>query len=426
LIKFIKLHIFEDFLNSLGRFRMKLGLERMNKGLGILRINPGEIPCVQIVGTNGKGSTACFLESLARSHGLKTGLYTSPHLVSLRERIRINNCFLPDDIWLDAANEVVGRCNGLDLTYFEVLTLMAALIFKGQKVDLAVMEAGIGGRHDATTAFHPAVNIFTPVGLDHTRILGNTLEEISLDKSMAMKTGPVVMARQDRAVLEVFKTRADETGADVFYVSDYFDFTGDGFRFRPMPEITLKIADIGLKGFYQVENAATALLAWNVFRQSPGCEMVSVRCKKGLKNAFWPGRLHFVRKSPLVIMDGAHNQQAMEALKTALEQMGIKPATIIFSCLEDKDPGRLIDIVRGMGADRVLIPDIKDNPRAMPKKELAGLFGPGARPLDDVVKYLSRITKKEAPVLVCGSLYLLGEIYAAFPKWMGHRMKLIK
>ncbi len=424
--EFKNIQIFEDFLNSLGMFRMKPGLERMNKGLVLLGISPGEIPVVQIVGTNGKGSTACFLESMARCHGLKTGLYTSPHLVSVKERIRINNRRLSNDLWLDAAGRVLVRCSGLDLSYFEVLTLMAALVFKNEQVDLAVMEAGLGGRLDATSAFIPEVSVFTPVGLDHTGILGTTLRAIALDKSLAMKNGPAVIARQDPGVLEVFTKRAHETGAGVYHVSECVEFSEDRFFLQQRPEISVRKTDLGLKGFYQADNAAAALLAWDVLARVRGLEVDPVCCRQGLKNAFWPGRLHFVRDNPLVIMDGAHNQQALLALKIALEQMGIKPSTIIFSCLEDKDPGLLAGIVRDMGAVRILVPEIRDNPRAMPGKKLAGLLGPGARFLDDVPGYLSRLPQEEAPVLVCGSLYLLGEIFAAFPKWMGHRMKLIK
>ena len=398
---------------------MKPGLERMNKGLAMLGISPGEIPVVQIVGTNGKGSTACFLESVARCHGLKTGLYTSPHLVSVKERIRINNLGLAGDLWLEAAGRVLGGCGGLDLSYFEVLTLMAALIFKNEGVDLAVMEAGLGGRLDATSAFVPRVSVFTPVGLDHTGILGNTLKEIALDKSMAMKKGPAVIAPQEPAVLEVFRKRAAETGAGVYSVSECVEFREDCFFLKQRPEINVRNTELGLKGFYQADNAAAALLSWRVLARGLGREVDPACCIQGLRNTFWPGRLHFVRDNPLVIMDGAHNQQALQALKVALDRMGIRPQTMIFSCLEDKDPDLLAGIVREMGAARILVPEIRGNPRAMPAKRLSGLLGKGARLLDDAPGYLSRLPREEAPVLVCGSLYLLGEIYTAFPQWMG-------
>lgn len=418
LIIFESFPIFEDFLKSLGQFRLEMGLERMNKGLDILGISPEDIPVVQIVGTNGKGSTACFLEILARLSGFKTGLYTSPHLVSVKERIRVNNFQLPDDVWLDTANEVSGSCSGLDLTYFEFLTLMAALIFKMEKVNLAVMEAGLGGRYDATSAFHPAVNILTPVGLDHTHILGSTLEEIAMDKSLAMRKGPVVTANQSLGVMDVFKSRAEKIGADIYEVKDYFDFTGDCLRLRSVQEMFLKGSEMGLKGFYQLENAAAALLAWRIFAEKKGKTFDPDLCALALKNAFWPGRMHFVSQDPMVILDGAHNPQGMEALARALGEMGIKPETIVFSCLKDKNVGEMVEIVQSFKAGNIFIPDIKANPRAMPKEELVLLFGQRAYPLRSVKEYLAGLRNEDAPVLVCGSLYLLGDIYADFPRWL--------
>lgn len=418
MIIFESFPIFEDFLNSLGQFRLEMGLERMNKGLDILGVSPEEIPVVQIVGTNGKGSTACFLEILARFSGCKTGLYTSPHLKSVKERIRINNFHLPDDVWLDAANQVSGSCSGLHLTYFEFLTLMAVLIFKREKVNLAVMEAGLGGRYDATSALHPAVNILTPVGLDHTHILGSTIKEIAMDKSMAMRKGPVVTAKQSLEVMDVFRSRAEQIGADIYEVKDYFDFSGGSLRLISAPEMFVRDSEMGLKGFYQLENAAAALLAWRIFSEKQGKTFDPGLCALALKKAFWPGRMHFVRQDPMVILDGAHNPQGMEALARALREMDIEPQTIVFSCLKDKNVGRMIDIVQSFKAPNIFVPGIKGNPRAMPRKDLILLFGQRAYPMDSVKEYLAGLNNEKAPLLVCGSLYLLGDIYADFPQWL--------
>ncbi len=410
--------IFEDFINSLGQFRVEMGLERMNKGLVLIGYHPGSLPSVQIVGTNGKGSTACFLEILARFHGLKTGLYTSPHFVSVKERIRVNNEYLSDETWLDAANDVLAGCRGLHLTYFEFLTLMSVLIFQREKVDLAIMEAGLGGRYDATSALHTRINVFTPVGHDHTHVLGNTLEEISADKSMAMKKGPVVIARQSPAVMDVLMSRADKIGANVCLVRDNFDFSGDCFRLRTSPEIVIKSSEIGLKGFFQLENAAVSLLVWKVFTQKMKKTFDPDCCVLALKSAFWPGRMHFAVQDPMVILDGAHNPQGMEALSRALEEMAIKPETIVFSCLKDKNVGQLIEIIQGLKARNLFIPDIKANPRTMPKEELVLLFKQKASPLHNLKEFLDALIKNDAPVLVCGSLYLLADIYTVFPHWL--------
>ncbi|MFP4110868.1 MAG: bifunctional folylpolyglutamate synthase/dihydrofolate synthase [Desulfonatronovibrio sp.] len=410
--------MFEGFLDSLGMFRMELGLERMHKALDVLGIAPDQVPCVQIVGTNGKGSTACFLESLARSSGLKTGLYTSPHLVSVRERIRINRELVSEEVWVIAANHVLDCCQGLELTYFELLTVMAVRLFDQEGIDLAIMEAGLGGKYDATSALTPVMNVFTPVARDHTPILGNTLEEIARDKSMAMKQGPVIAAGQNPVVMDVLRARAGDMGADMYPVSDYFDFDQNQLKFRLMPGLSLKEEDIGLKGYYQLENAAGALLAWKILADIREYRSDVDKCVSALKTAFWPGRLHVVQQSPMIILDGAHNVHALQALKNSLRKMKIKPATIIFSCLMDKDVQDMVKEIKYLGARQILIPEIRDNPRAMPVQKLVTLFGHDACPLAAPEKYLAALTADHAPVLVCGSLYLLGQIYSAFPQWL--------
>ena len=415
---FTSFYKFEEFLNSLGLFRMKLGLERMKKGLELLGIRPDGVPLVQIVGTNGKGSTACFLEAIARKHGLRTGLYTSPHLVSPKERIRVNSSVLSGAVWLDAANRVLEACRCLDLSYFEFLTLMAVLIFRQEKVDLAIMEAGLGGRHDATSALDPVLNVFTSTGLDHTHILGSTLEKIAMDKSMAMKGAPAVLARQEAEAMEVFRARALKTGAVIHSVQDHFHFERGGLSVKAFTEIGPEFCLNGFEGSYQMENAALALLGWKVLAAQAGYPFDPWACASGLKTAFWPGRLHLVSRNPLVMLDGAHNTQAMTALKASLDALGIRPGTIVFSCLGDKDVVGMSAVLEDMGAETLLIPSIGENPRAMPARELVLRLGGRASVLEDAAGYLRGLKKDNGPVLVCGSLYLLGEIYRAFPGWL--------
>ncbi|RQD65492.1 MAG: bifunctional folylpolyglutamate synthase/dihydrofolate synthase [Desulfonatronovibrio sp. MSAO_Bac4] len=399
---------------------MDLGLERMHAGIELLGGQP-HYPAVQIVGTNGKGSTACFLESLARCSRLKTGLFTSPHLVHFRERIRIDSELLSEEAWVVAANKVYGLCRELNLTYFELLTIIGLEIFREQQIDLAVLEAGLGGRFDATSAITPALNIFTRIGLDHISVLGSNLEEIARDKSMAMKKGPVIIARQDGQALNVLLNRAEQVGADVFLVDEFFEFVGTEAVLRDFPEIMIISRELGLKGRHQLDNAATAILAWKVLCSEYGYVFDLQNCLAGLKKAFWPGRMHIVRNEPVVILDGAHNCQAFEALKDSLEDMKIRPETIIFSCMKDKDLSNLVKAVKEMGALEILVPDIKDNPRAMSKCDLAAMIGNKAKPLDNIVEFLKNIDNDQGPVLVCGSLYLIGEVYAAFPEWMESR-----
>ncbi|WP_028575543.1 bifunctional folylpolyglutamate synthase/dihydrofolate synthase [Desulfonatronovibrio hydrogenovorans] len=419
--RFNNFQSFKDNLDCLGQFRMELGLGRMKQAMARLFAKGFEVTSAQIVGTNGKGSTAVFLESLARQHGLKTGLYTSPHLVSMKERIRIRGRTIPDEDWLQAGNEVFSKCHGLDLTYFEVLTLMAMVIFQRQKVELAVLEAGLGGRFDATTAVDPAVNIFTPISFDHTKILGNSLEKIAWDKAGAMKKGQVVLAGQEQKVMEVLLQRAADLGASICLVKDHFQFADQAVKHRHDPLMLIRDLDLGLKGGHQLENAACAFLAWKVLAEEKGWRLDPGLCARALKEVHWPGRLHAAQEKPLLILDGAHNEQALNALKKALDQMGVKPEILVFSCLKDKDVSRLAKIVASFDARIIFVPDIHGNPRAMPKEELALIIGQKARLLSNVSQFLAGLKDNDGPVLVCGSLYLLGEIYSEFPQWLDSR-----
>lgn len=416
--RFNNFQSFELYLSSLGQFRMDLGLDRMKKAIGSTIGFSRKSPIVQIVGTNGKGSTACFLETLATSHGLKTGLYTSPHLISIKERIRINFNILPDDIWLETANEIFSRCRENRLTYFELLTLMAVMIFEKQEVDIIILEAGLGGRYDATTVFPATVNVFTSVGLDHTNILGGSLEKIARDKSMAMRGSPAIVSKQDQKVMEVFKDRARNVKSDIYLFDDYFYSDDDCLKFKADHDPALKYSDLGLKGFYQLENAATALLAWEIFSRLKGHDYDHKLCAKALKDAFWPGRMHIVQKNPIVILDGAHNEPAMLSLKESLNKMGFNPKIVVFACLADKNVNKLCTIVKQMNAEKIFATDIKNNPRSMSGEDMVPLLGPGAEYLSDVNAFLSDLKEEDGPVLVCGSLYLLGLVYKAFPEWL--------
>ena len=177
----------QDHLDALGLFHMDFGLDRMRNALDALGLLTPPFVTVQIVGTNGKGSTSTFLSCVARAHGLKVGLYTSPHFVTPRERIRINGTMLPADRWPVLADRVMEAAP--NLTYFEFLTALGLLAFAEAGVDLVVMEAGLGGHYDATTAMPVQAVCFTPIGMDHEKILGPTLTDIASDKSQAMRPG---------------------------------------------------------------------------------------------------------------------------------------------------------------------------------------------------------------------------------------------
>ena len=303
-----------EHLDGLGFFHMDLSLTRMETALSRLGLSRPPFVVAQIVGTNGKGSTSAFLDSLSRAHGCRTGLYTSPHFLSPCERIRIDGVPLQEDLWPGLATEVYAARP--DLTYFEFLTVLAILAFARQGVQLAVMEAGLGGAHDATTALASDLTCFAPVAMDHAAILGPTLRDIALDKCGAIRPHvPVVSAPQFPAAEDVLRRQAERLSAPLHIV-------------EPLPgNMTL-----GLAGPHQRINAAVALHAWQALAPRLHVTPRPDAVARGLARAFVPGRLQSVPATdqhPPLLLDGAHNAHGMAALLAHVRQSGLRPRAAI-------------------------------------------------------------------------------------------------
>ncbi len=421
--KFNDFSALQEYLDHLGLFRMELGLERMQKALQRVNFRAGEPYLVQIIGTNGKGSTASYLESLARMHGLKTGIFTSPHLVSVKERALVNGKKLPDKAWLKAANLVDGSCGDLKLTYFEFLTLAAVLMFRDAGVDLGIMEAGLGGRYDATTTLEAGLQVYTCIDMDHTSILGETIEEIARDKAMAVRAdSTVVLARQNYPqAAETVQSTASGAGSRLYRVQDFFVQKDAGTYFTGEPDFFVGADVPGLWGDYQLQNAETAIVAWRILSSRFDLKMDPQTCLQALQDTFLPGRMHVVSRDPLIILDGAHNPGALARVHSFLGGLDIRPGHIVFTCLRDKEIEPMLQMLRRFHPARVLVPDMDFGPRSMDRQELLSLMGDGAKPLDDLEGFLKSLAPGDDPVLVCGSLYLLGHVYRLFPEWMRKR-----
>ncbi len=418
-----KLPEFTDFasvaahLRGLGFFYWDLSLERIGRTLHWLE---DLVPAMQrrpaaahIVGTNGKGSTATFLAALGRAHGLRAGLYTSPHFLSVRERILVDGRLLPEDEWVVCAN-FVRQAGGESLTYFEFVTALAAVAFARAGVDLAVWEAGLGARSDAVTALPVDLVLFTPIGLDHENILGEGLAAIARDKADALVAGrgieAAVTAGQEPAVLEILQHAAERLGCPLLTPSEVIVWP-EGAR-------------LGLAGAHQQDNAYLALAGWRWLVGRFGFADAEARRLDGLRRAFIPGRLQFIpsapeRGLPALILDGAHNAHGLRALHSALRQMGIRPGAVIFSALADKDMRAAGAALSALTAGPIFVPPVQDNPRAAKSEDLVALLGPRAQPAADLNAALSLAAAATSdPILVCGSLYLLGEFYTLHPEYL--------
>lgn len=456
----------QAYLDSLGLFRMTPGLDRIIAVLENLDLKRPPFVTAQVAGTNGKGSTSSMLAALAQSHGLRVGLHTSPHFLSVRERIRINGRMLPEAQWLELGNRLLAS-GGETLSYFEFATVLAVMAFAREGVHLAVMETGLGGSFDATTALEADLVLLTPFGLDHQAVLGPTLADIAKDKAGAIRRGkPVYSAPQAKEARQEIIRAADERHAPLHWVEALQDSLAAPLAMR-------------LTGEHQKTNAALALAGWrhlaasygrkwrwadspsherkqasqgrtlqNQADQGPAARGLSPQTPPvfvesfqklsgpealGLASAWLPGRLHSIapRASlPAVLLDGAHNKHAFEALFRSLKTRNIVPGAMIFACLGDKDPLELLPFLRGMAPGPVYVPPIPGNPRAMEPGALASLIGAQAVParsmseaVEKAVAHMRRETPEsftegadKRPLLICGSLYLLGQFFALYPE----------
>lgn len=404
------------WLEERGMFHIDLGLERVTSALEILKLIPPAFPVIQVIGTNGKGSTATFLASLTSAHKLRCGLFLSPHFLSIEERIKIDGTPPPRWLWLECANIVYGtiNSNGLDLTYFEFLTVLAMLLFTRQKVDLAVFEAGLGGKSDATTAIPASFQCFTAIDIDHARIIGPDLEHIAHDKAAAIqKNGMIFSGIQNSAVGEILKTECRKKDATLALIS-------------PMPELP----QAGMRGKMQISNASLALALWRSFANRINIASVPELEARAIREAFIPGRLQYIPARdnlPPVVLDGAHNPHAMKALANELEEA---PSVIIFSALDDKDWATTLSFLNRFAHCPFLIPQL-DNQRAANPAELARIrnascphtarcfYGDGAfrQAYGEAVKL---VKASDGYLLVTGSLYLLADYYKLFPQHLNN------
>jgi dihydrofolate synthase/folylpolyglutamate synthase len=379
-----------------------LKLERVRAALLRLGSPERSYPSVLIAGTNGKGSTAALTHAALVAQGLRVGLYTSPHLVHFTERIRIGDAEIDRESVIDGVARIrrAAPPEESGLTFFEVTTLLAFLAFAESAVDVAVLEVGLGGRLDATNVVEPSVAAIVSIGLDHQDFLGTTLAEIAHEKAGVMRPGrPVVLGSgmpvDARAALEA---EAMRVGAVIVEATAFVD----------------RVPALALHGAHMRRNAAVsrALLA-ELAAVAPelGVGDEAVAC--GFARVRWPGRLDVIRRSPLVLCDGAHNREAAAALAAALPGLvGATPVRLVFGALKDK-PWREMAAELAPLAGEVAVVGIAQ-PRSAAPAEMATAFPAGrtrvyataAEALDAMLA-----TGATTPILVAGSLFLLGEVY---------------
>jgi dihydrofolate synthase / folylpolyglutamate synthase len=397
------------WLYGLQRFGIKLGLENIRRllnelGLGSARgsrvVSSGSPAIfgkvIHVAGTNGKGSVCAIIDSICRAQGYRTGLFISPHLVTFRERIRVNGEMISEGAAANGLTMIRNLTADWDPhpTFFEVTTALALKHFGEAKIDIAVLETGLGGRLDATNAVQSDVSVITPIGLDHEKWLGRTLAEIAAEKAGITKPGvPVVFAPQRPQAEHVIRARAAECGSPV-------QFVGETYHSSP----------VALRGEYQKQNAAVAIAAIHAANMQVG-EKAIVR---GLAAVEWPAR--FQKWDERTIIDGAHNPGAARILaQTWREVFGDHKATLVLAVLSDKDLRGICEALVPI-AESVLLPKILSERAAAPE-ELAKMFSIITPSLPHsitptIAEALMLAHAQPNPILITGSLHFAGEVLA--------------
>ena len=416
-------------LYGLERFGIKLGLDVIRDLLARLG-NPQEaFPAIHVTGTNGKGSVCAYLASIFRAAGHRVGLYTSPHLVKFNERIRVDGRMIADEdvarLYAETKPHTAKMAASSETnqpTFFETTTAMAFRYFAERRVDVAVVEVGMGGRMDATNVLRPDACAITRIGLEHTENLGRTVERIAKEKSGILKEG-VPAVTVDQPALAVIRARAEElacpltvVGRDVRYSRLGFDLDGQDVLFED--GVTLR-ARILLLGSFQPENAAVAFATALAVREK--WKLTKGVIEEGLGAARWPGRLQVVRREPTVIVDGAHNAPAAAALAESLQELfpGQK-LTFVVGVLNDKDLAAIADSLGPLAA-RVFATKAK-TPRAFEPGEIRKAFEAYA-PVDGVPVLKDAVTRAigsaapEDVIVVTGSIYVAGEALELLGGW---------
>ena len=374
------------WLYSTQQFGIKLGLENIKRLLAALGSPETKFLSIHVAGTNGKGSVCVMMDSILRKAGRHCGLTTSPHLVDFCERIRVNGEMIPRSAVADGLTRIREISAGWEHspTFFEINIALAFDWFARTDCEIAVVETGMGGRLDATNVLRPLVSVITPIALDHTQWLGSTLAAIAGEKAGIIKEGiPVVSAPQEIEAHEVLQKTAEARSAAIHFVT----------------EPVLGVAP-GIPGDHQLWNAALAVKALEVAGVFPSQDLI----REGIEKVFWPGRFQIVNDR--FVLDGAHNIHAARALcETWRARFGDSKPTIIFGVLRDKEFGSILDLLSTLSAQFIYVPVRSE--RSLPPEELASLH-PG-RICPSLQEALAAVADSEGPVLITGSLFLVGE-----------------
>ena len=412
-----------DYIHSVNWIFCKPGLDRVRTLCRSLGNPQDSLKFIHVAGTNGKGSLCAMTASMLRAAGLRVGLYTSPYIVRFNERMQLNGESISDDELCELVEYVRPFADAMQdkPTEFELITAVAFLYFARHACDIVVLECGLGGRLDATNIIkEPLLSVITGIALDHTAILGDTVEQIAAEKAGIIKQGvPVLWCGTDERAHAVIRAKADEVGAPLYTVRrdalTVHGMTLDGTTFDFGDRHGLHIP---LLGSYQPHNAANALSVIDAL-SAQGYTVSDGAVRAGLDSVRWPARFEIIRRSPLVIADGGHNPEGIDGAVDSIKQyFGSSKVAIVTGVMADKDYRYMASRIASV-ASRVfcLTPD---NPRSLPSADYARVFeelGVSAHAHASVAEAvkagMAYAEQNEVPLVCLGSLYMYGEVRSA-------------
>ena len=403
----------EKWLHSRIGLNFRSGLGRMQRAVDLLENPEQAYPIIHVTGTNGKGSTIAFMRELFVSHGKKVGTFTSPHIVSIHDRICINDQPISDADFIRLANQVKEMEQRLlethdQLSFFELLTVIALLYFKEQEVDLVLLEVGIGGLLDTTNVVTGEIAVITSIGLDHQETLGNSLEEIAEQKAGIFKPGKTAVVANLAPEAQLVCQKISEDLDVTLYQSDRdFSFKSGVFSSSIANLSRLKL---GLEGTYQEENAALALQAFLLFMTERGEKVNEEAIRRALETTSWAGRLEAVTEH--IYLDGAHNLPALERLVEFIQekiQQGYHPQ-ILFGALKRKDYSGMLGYLTDHLPDTALYVTSFDYQGSLEEQDLSGYHRVAS--YRDFIDDFEKSAGEKDLLFVTGSLYFISEVRA--------------
>ena len=402
---FKELHDGIQWIESQLKFKPKSDLDRMHRAFDALHLDLSHIKKIHVAGTNGKGSVCSYLTHILMKQGLKVGTYTSPYLLVFNERIKLNFENIKDDDLLNLINVIYQfnldfeKSYGESLSFFELMTLMAFIYYEKEKVDVMVIEVGLGGRLDATNILNYDLSLITSIGMDHMKQLGDTLESIASNKLGILKKGNHLITTVKDELHPQFIDHAQTVGAtyQLIEMEQIHKISDVPLRFQYQNQTY----EVKLIGDHQIKNAILAIEAIHYLYPNISYE----RIRNGLKEAIWPGRLEEIK--PRIYLDAAHNTHAMEALKeTFCHAFKNYKITVLFSALGDKDISGMLYLIKAF-ANKIILTTFPD-PRFIPidpyKNQVDGLIS------DPILAYqsLSDNLSENEILLITGSLHFIG------------------